>query len=730
MDITCSHCGKSQPFDFDRPLCSQCGQPLRLERLCPWCLEASPAGNFCRACGCELAPPELFGAARMLKAAGVDRFSLGERLRKLHPAQLQTLQLAYEKQRSVVLAIAEQARFCEGFLVQKVFSEPLEKSLIARLPLQDDELEKLGRGPRPPFTEKEQLSEILTLSPLEEIRCLAALALLRLGENKREIIQPACAALGENGPLALEAALALCHWRQFLLSPWREHGRKVYQILGKVLSHQTLGRPAAAALALLIVGGYGSIRRLAEDPHWPQLEPLLKAGLTDSDGDLAFSCALALGQRPQLLSALSGDDAQTAQAARMVLLQLGEALEAVLESLRQADEKTCLSWLRHLPLPLPPVQIKMLLDEFRNASEHFYCELFRFLRQRPAAEYQPEALSLLDDFARRPQVQKLAMEDLLEQLAWAAQPVDKTGSGPKSIRLEATGGWLQACTCALRNLEFSRLRQLHGEGLLFWLWQAKGPEMEAVLDSWASRPESCRWLLERLCTLDSLADRLDYAGLAPAWRILFGLWERCPARELPRLARDIASSWSWSYRQDEEGARKALEERYRHFPDERPLLLVAFSSLLQRRGEKPLEFHRRLAAGQAPGGEDPLRTWRLLLAADPQSLYEHITWVCQELSPEKAAPLAEAIFAELAGRADGPTRLFPPAVAFARWLEENAAAFSPEQLEKTSRALQEGWEKIVARTAPCPDETDEYYRREKIEEVAGILERLRKRRLS
>jgi hypothetical protein len=84
MRLSCEKCGARQPADWkagDR--CPGCGEAARREQRCAWCAAWTPAGKFCRTCGCELVDDARWGAARMLKAGGVDKFQLARRLIEL-----------------------------------------------------------------------------------------------------------------------------------------------------------------------------------------------------------------------------------------------------------------------------------------------------------------------------------------------------------------------------------------------------------------------------------------------------------------------------------------------------------------------------------------------------------------------------------------------------------------------------------------------------------------------
>ena len=84
----CESCQAFQPPDWQPgDLCVACGLTVRREKRCHWCTRLTPDGKFCRHCGSGLLNDADYGAARMLRAAGVDQFALPERLKSMDPAQ-------------------------------------------------------------------------------------------------------------------------------------------------------------------------------------------------------------------------------------------------------------------------------------------------------------------------------------------------------------------------------------------------------------------------------------------------------------------------------------------------------------------------------------------------------------------------------------------------------------------------------------------------------------------
>src|SRR4051812_14676811 len=154
----CEQCGCRQPNDWkagDR--CTACGGAVRAEQRCAGCTQWTPRAKFCRHCGAELLPPQMYGAARMLLAAGVDRFSLAPRTLALDPGQRDTLGAQYAAQAARAAWLVEEVRFCERSLLQRGFWEKLDDELTSALPVSSPDA--IGRLPPAGGLDLEELFE-------------------------------------------------------------------------------------------------------------------------------------------------------------------------------------------------------------------------------------------------------------------------------------------------------------------------------------------------------------------------------------------------------------------------------------------------------------------------------------------------------------------------------------------------------------------------------------------
>ncbi len=373
----CEQCGARQLTDWEPgDFCSSCGAAVRREVRCAWCTEWIPAGRFCRSCGCEIVSDPLYGAARMLKSAGVDRFSIAGKLRELDPEQVQNLSRIYESQLAIVLRRCDEARLCEAYLLQGIHSRRIEEELIRLLPMEKDALHALASGPAGPFESRpELLPEIAGGSPIQVTRMLAAIALLREGCTKRDLVAAASAALhAQDAELALEAALGLAHWRvrglhrQFLFGRQYDGGvgidaGRLVEIARSVNSHSPLHPWAAAAftLARFSDGTLPATETAAEEEaeEWEIFRDSLRGGLTSSDPDLRFTCALALGDEDILAGELDAEDEQRRAVARHYLAR--HKSPAVRHCLTEGSREVCTEVLDDLWPPLPKELVEPVL---------------------------------------------------------------------------------------------------------------------------------------------------------------------------------------------------------------------------------------------------------------------------------------------------------------------------------------------------------------------------------
>ena len=301
MRALCESCSKPQPVDW-KPgeQCVHCGAAVRRDVRCFWCAKGTPAGKFCRSCGADLVDEPLYGAARMLKDAGTDRFTVPKLLKEFDEDRIQHFTRLYQRHAAAAARHVDDLRFLERFLFHKGWSDSLEDELVPRLPFPEAELKALTIDPRPEAGDLEICVRIQETSPFPRTQALALLARLRLDDWKAA--KEASASMHDPA-LAAEAALVFTSWRVLSAGAY-PFGRDKRVV--ELLKTSTFKPEAAVRLGLLGVG----------DPD------RLKAALESKDPETAFAAALALGDPDRLSVAVGkGEELMTLAAGRTLARQ-------------------------------------------------------------------------------------------------------------------------------------------------------------------------------------------------------------------------------------------------------------------------------------------------------------------------------------------------------------------------------------------------------------------------
>ena len=318
MRALCEGCGKAQPPDWKAgDLCSFCGKTVRHDVRCYWCAKWVPAVKFCRSCGAAVVEETLYGAARMLKDAGTDRFTIPKQLKEFDPDQIENFARIYQRHAVAVARHVDEVRFLERFLFGKVWSAALDDHLVPQLPWPEDTLARMSAPAHPPGDDLATVRTIHDTTPFAETKALAALVRLKLRD--KDSFNPACSVFHTDDPaLKEEAALQLCDWR--VIYSWGRQ-RGLERELVDTLRKSSRKLDAAVRLGVL---GCGK-------------EDALKEALTSTDPETAFAAALVLGDVDRLQVALKGDD-QMKAAAGNKLVALG-VLKPVIQEIPRSNEE-------------------------------------------------------------------------------------------------------------------------------------------------------------------------------------------------------------------------------------------------------------------------------------------------------------------------------------------------------------------------------------------------------
>lgn len=349
MRALCEACQRPQPVDW-KPgdFCVHCGQAVRREVRCFWCVKWTPAGKFCRSCGGAVVDERLFGAARMLKDAGTDRFTIPRMLTELDPEQVEMFSRIYQQHAVVLARHVDQIEWLQRFLSSSHWASELEDELLPQLPWPEQRLKALGGESFFAGAELQTARRIYETTPFLVTRWLAALAMVLLGDSS--VSADALAALSSpDSRLRQEAALILGHWR-IVFGSTVEPNRRV--LLAELAACEA--KPEAAVRIAMLTGK-------------PDDQARLLVG--SADRDTAFMAAWAAGDVDQLAAAVSrGEELQQYVAAlRLVRMRVLGPVAAVLASM-DADRQELL--LRELLVrPKPVAELRNALFQILQSGE-------------------------------------------------------------------------------------------------------------------------------------------------------------------------------------------------------------------------------------------------------------------------------------------------------------------------------------------------------------------------
>ena len=224
MRAACEACSAPQPPDW-RPghFCTACGSPTRRETRCAWCVSWTPAGAHCRHCGADIVDDELFAAARMVRDAGTDRFSIRRVLDDLGAERVADLTRIFQRHVAVLAAHVDALSIVEQSLIVRGLAAQLEDAQLPLLPWPDAELraytgslpgeEVGGVASLDPAARLAVVQRIAERTPFAITRHAAAVARLALDDwaaapEAIEVVHDAAV-----GSLRVDAVLALTSWR-------------------------------------------------------------------------------------------------------------------------------------------------------------------------------------------------------------------------------------------------------------------------------------------------------------------------------------------------------------------------------------------------------------------------------------------------------------------------------------------------------------------------------------
>ncbi|MCI0340914.1 MAG: hypothetical protein L0216_07130 [Planctomycetales bacterium] len=689
--LVCRACAAPQPPDRRAgDLCPACGGEPRRETRCAWCLAWAPEGKYCRDCGAEMPPPEQFGAARTLKAGGVDRFAIAARLREMPADYVADLGRRFEARwagpREVLERLAHAAAYLGDGEEPAALLESATVRLLGTLPLEGPvPAPPPARGVLPPPAARDPLrlrgperdAAVEALRSLRsgcedpDLGAAVGLALLRLCALDPPAVAGVAAALASpsstgstGGSTGLSGTAALLASRLWVLpgrfpreSVWTDYGLSQWmsgqargiadrlRALAAGPAGQDPRRVEAAAAGLLAMGDRAAETRRAaegalESPH-PETRLVAALALAKRSEELPPRAASVLRDAVGSLG-----PAAALAAARALLPEDGrpvppEVTDRVRSAMRDPDPLVALEAIRVATGPKP-------------VPAPFVRDLFDLLEDNIAPEIRAAAAAGLDQTADPPEE---VLRRLVE-LANPAVPEDISGRAVHSLRRHAPGRpWILAPILRLYRRCEGDLRSAVMYAVEGWAQEGVLPPA-LLLEEIGREPDA-----ERRAALVHLGRALVSKSRDPSlYESAFRLFLRDPD---PRC-RDGAI-WimrdDWKERRDRAGSDGPR-------PDSEPI----GADLAGRVAGDPSAFWRDVRALLSSG------------AARDCATGEHLEWIAGTAGPDLLAALAsrpaeaEALAAALLSAAgDGEVRTYPRAefVKLSGRLAEAVPAVAP-----------------------------------------------------
>ena len=299
MRALCEACSSPQPASWQAgDLCTHCGQAVRREVRCFWCAKWTPLAKYCRSCGAECVEDRLYGAARMIKDAGTDRFTVPKLLKELDPDQIENFTRIYQRQAAMVARHVDDLRLLERHLYHRHWSATVEDQLIPQLPWNDQDLAAATPSPLSVGDDLAVATALQASSPLPLTRELALLVRLRL--HDWAAVRDAQSLLRHADPLVRdEAALLLASWQvRTACGPGNDE---------RGLMEALKASPLKAEAAVRLAAMSRTAVELPAEVH------------ACVNPDVRFHVALITGERDRLIAALAEDDLHALAAGRALI---------------------------------------------------------------------------------------------------------------------------------------------------------------------------------------------------------------------------------------------------------------------------------------------------------------------------------------------------------------------------------------------------------------------------
>ncbi|GAA3564482.1 hypothetical protein [Marinobacter xestospongiae] len=379
MRVDCGQCGTTQSPGWQAGmLCQACGGVVRPEVRCAWCCEWTPDANFCRHCGAGTVSREHFGVARMLKAAGVDRLSLADRVRALTPAQQEDYQRRYLPHQALLERQLRAMAWIDQWLLG-CHEVELANTLVPLMPFDDDTREALELTPQPDLQcDYETLLLMVRDARIPLLSHYARRAVFKVASASfvrkfgQDWLWQCLHELGDATAMDLEtldvfAEPLLVLWGQPAL-PWPPEITEPLLRSCEVLLYHPLSARQRLTLAAVIARCRAS--GVAFDSSLSALLDDIDGFLASDDRRLRLMAALTLGHSPVIAQMASAHDDPLTAAAGCWLAD--HDLERLASVLADADPALVALWCRRLvirPRHWPDTLNQALLSRLAQSRE-------------------------------------------------------------------------------------------------------------------------------------------------------------------------------------------------------------------------------------------------------------------------------------------------------------------------------------------------------------------------
>lgn len=282
----------------------------------------------------------------MLKAAGVDQFTVAQRLETLDPEQFANLTRIYQGHAIVVARHVEQLEFLQRHLRHQHWVADLEDRLVPELPWSGTTLNSYQTSPTieligdSPSDTIATIARIRASTPFETTRALSSVALLRLDDFSAHSEVREWFHNSSNPTFRDESALALTSWRVNFAVGFDSDNEIIDQLRASPFTV-----PAGVRLAALQRG------TVALPPD----------ASTSEDAETSLGAALITGDCDRLHAALLGDDLeQMAAATALIRLDFTDRIANVLRDGSDAVRARLIQELTMARKPFPGLENELV----------------------------------------------------------------------------------------------------------------------------------------------------------------------------------------------------------------------------------------------------------------------------------------------------------------------------------------------------------------------------------